>query len=118
MEARHASVGPITRFTPGIVLDGGVALSHDEIISATHKMMRRRLTSELCYLLESFYYSRKRAFDAGEFGSAVKRGVTAVTNRFAIALVEEGVLAGLRHSTHLLDEVFTLCYFKFCCLMG
>ena len=118
MEARHARVGPMTRFRPGLVLGGGVTLSHDEIISAIHKMMRRRLTSELCYLLESFYYSRKHAFDAGEFGSAVKSGATAVTNRFAIALVEEGVLAGLRHSTHLLDEVFTLCYFKFCCLMA
>lgn len=112
MEARHARVGPMTRYgRRGLILDGGVTtLSHDEIISAIHKMMRRRLTPELCYLLESFYYSRKHAFNAGDFGSPVKGGVTEVTSRFAIALVEEGVLAGLRHSKHLLDEVLTVLY--------
>ena len=96
-------------FLHGLVfVHDGLTLSFCEIISCTHKMMRRNLTPQLCYLLRGFFKSMQLVVDKHECTPETTRTATALTNRFAIAMVEEGVLGALRHSSDLRSQASTL----------
>ena len=108
----YASIGPKGSSWPFlhrlVFEDDGLTLSFCEIISCIHKMMRRNLTPQLCYLLRGFFEGMQLVVDKHECTPEKTSTATAVTNRFAIAMVEEGVLGALRHSSDLRSQACTL----------
>lgn len=115
----YASIGPKGSSWPflhGLVFrHDGLTLTHCEIISCIHKMMRRNLTPQLCYLLCRFFEGMQLVVDEHKCTPHTTGTATAVTNRFAIAMVEEGVLGALRHSGDLRSQACTLLE-SFACL--
>lgn len=108
----YASIGPKGTWWPflyGLVFeDPALTLSHGEIISCVHKMMRRNLMPQLWYLLRGFFESMQLAVEQDACTSKKTSGATVVVNRFAIAMVEEGILGALRHSSSLRVQACTL----------
>ena len=93
---------------PGPSPASAVVLRQDEVISALHKFTRRGHSGPLLHLLQGFYQSMADLRTAGTCTPSQRGAATAVTNRLAIALVEEGVLTAVRHSPGLCREVWLL----------
>ena len=74
-----------------------VHLPLDVVISSVHKMMRRALSAELAYLVRSFFAAMQASY--GDTPTqAMLAASTKVVNRFAIALIEEGILVNMRNT--------------------
>lgn len=93
---------------PGPSAASIVVLRQDEVVSALHKFTRRGHSGPLLHLLQGFYQSMAELCAAGTCTSSQRGAATAVTNRLAIAMLEEGVLTAVRHSPGLCREVWLL----------
>lgn len=90
---------------PGPSAASAVVLRQDEVVSALHKFTRRGHSGPLLHLLQGFYQSMAELCAAGTCTTSQRGAATAVTNRLAITLLEEGVLTAVRHSPRLIREV-------------
>ena len=85
-----------------------VHLPLDVVISSVHKMMRRALSAELAHLVRSFFAAMQASY-GDKPTQAMMAACTKVVNRFAIALIEEGILVNMRKTSRefsiVLDSV-------------
>ena len=111
MQTPHAYFGAKHRMYRELHVPGPspVVLRQDEVISALHKLMRRGHSAPLLHLLHSYYQGMAELSAAGACSSSQRGAATAVTNRLAIALVEECVMTAVRHSSQLCREVCRGC---------
>lgn len=84
---------------PGRESGEELCLTRAELISATHKLIRRRLTAELCYLVRAFFEAVCHEARVRRVTTSLKGSISNFINRVTISLFEEGVFI------HCSDEI-------------
>jgi len=76
---------------PGVVpiVGKSPSMSVSFVVSAIHKLMRRKKSGELLFVLGSFFVAVSK--DSGNAqAKSFKANITKVVNRFAVAVIEDG----------------------------
>ena len=78
---------------PGVVpiVGKSASMSVSFVVSAIHKLMRRKKSGELLFILGSFFMAVSKD-DGDPQAKHFKANITKVVNRFAVAIVEDGPL--------------------------
>ena len=102
---------------PGVVpvVGKSPSMSVSFVVSAIHKLMRRKKSGELLFVLGSFFVAVSKSSGDPQ-AKSFKANITKVVNRFAVAVVEDGPLLLLADPGRVelvrVASVFSLCW---CC---